>query len=159
MCSDQTLRAGIIDLLGPESYQPDGSLNRGYVAGKVYGDGDLSKQLNALVHPAVEADYESWASSSHDGVPYTIKEAALLFEAKTYRRVHFVLHVSAPEGIRIERTLSRDPQRTIEQIEAIMALQLPENEREARSQYVLHNSGKESVIEQARALHALWVNK
>lgn len=159
MEEDADLVAGIRLLFGPDSYDGAGRLNRPLLSSKAFADKALQERLNALVHPAVEADYEHWASRPRPGVTYTVKEAALLFEAGTYRRNHFVLHVSAPEEVRIARTLARDPHRSREQVEGILRLQMPEAEREARSQLVVQNSGMESLIAQVEAVHAFLLEQ
>lgn len=159
MEEDGELVAGIRSLFGEDSYDAAGRLNRTLLSTKAFADKALQQQLNALVHPAVEADYERWASRSRPGIAYTVKEAALLFEAGTYRHNHYVLHVSAPEAVRIARTLARDPHRSREQVTGIIRLQMPEAEREARSQLVVQNSGQESLIEQVEAVHEFLVRQ
>jgi dephospho-CoA kinase len=154
MEEDETLRAGVRALFGDDSYSSTGRLNRAHIAGLAFQNVALSKALNALVHPAVEADYEAWASQPRLDVPYTLKEAALLYEAGTYKRVHVVLHVSAPEALRIERTLARDPLRSRLQVENILRLQMPEAEREVRSGLIVHNTGQESIIAQVLEIDA-----
>jgi dephospho-CoA kinase len=156
MEEDAELREAIAGLFGKDSYDGAGRLNTPHLASMAFSQAELRKKLNALVHPLVEADYEAWARDGHGGAAYTVKEAALLFEAQTYKRVHFVLHVSAKEDIRIARTLARDPHRSLEEVENIIRLQLAEGEREARSQLILHNNGERSVIEQALDIHA-WL--
>lgn len=159
MEEDEGLVEGIRLIFGEDSYDTAGRLNRPLLSAKAFADKALQQRLNALVHPAVEADYERWASRSRPGISYTVKEAALLFEAGTYRRNHFVLHVSAPEQVRIYRTLARDLHRSREQVEGIIRLQMPETEREARSQLVVQNSGQESLIEQVEAVHAFLLEQ
>jgi len=159
METDPVLRAAILALFGPDSFVPQGTLNRAHIASQAFASPDLTKQLNAAVHPAVEADYELWASQPRPGVPYTLKEAALLLEAGSYKRLHFLLHVSAPEPVRIARTLARDPHRTHQQVADIISRQLPETQRQARCHFILQNSGQESIIAQALELHALFLTQ
>ncbi len=156
MEQEPELVAGILALFGPEAYLPTGQLDRAFLAQAAFADPARTQRLNALVHPAVEADYERWASQPRPGVPYTVKEAALLFEAGTYRRVHFVLAVLAPEPVRIARTLARDPHRSQAQVERIIGLQMPEAELQARSHLWLYNDDAQPVLPQAEAIHA-WL--
>jgi dephospho-CoA kinase len=148
MESDDTLRAGIIALFGTDSYDALGRLNRAHISARAFSDPALTLALNALVHPAVEADYEKWASQARPNVAYTLKEAALLYEAGTYKRVHIVVNVSAPVELRMARTLARDPQRSRLQVENIIRQQMPDAERQARSALHLLNDEHLSVIAQ-----------
>lgn len=153
---DAALTTGIQALFGPQAYDAAGRLNRALLAQAAFADPALTQRLNALVHPAVEADYELWACQPRPGVAYTVKEAALLFEAGTYRRVHFVLAVLAPMGVRIARTLARDPQRNLAQVERIIGLQMPEAQLQIRSHLRLVNDDIEAVLPQAEAIHT-WL--
>ena len=159
MEEDAALMDGIKGLFGVDSYQAGGRLNRVHLAARAFGDAALSRQLNALVHPAVEADYEAWASLPRPGIAYTVKEAALLFEAGTYRRVHFVLNVSAPESIRIARTLARDPQRSRAQVENIIGLQMSEGERIKLSHLHIENDDATSLIVQVEEIDKFLRNQ
>jgi dephospho-CoA kinase len=154
MAEDGQLKESIIRLIGPSSYHPDGRLNRAFLAERTFHNLEGTLQLNALVHPAVAQDYEDWASQEWPGVPYTVKEAAILLEAGSEKRLHFVVHVSAPEALRLSRTLARDPQRSAAQVQQIMAAQWPEARREAASQYIIQNTGEESIIAQVLELDA-----
>ena len=58
-----------------------------------------------------------------------LKEAALLFEAGSYRQLDRVITVFAPLPVRVARVLRRDPQRSPAEVAAIMAKQLSEDEK------------------------------
>ena len=155
MADGGPLADGIVALFGQDAYL-GGQLNRSHLAALAFADPALNAALNALTHPAVEADYEIWALGPWPAaVPYTLKEAALLFEAGTYSRVDAVLTVEAPMDLRMARTLARDPGRDEAQVRAIVARQLPEAERRARAQYVIDNDGERSIIEQVLAVDGL----
>jgi dephospho-CoA kinase len=89
------LIAGIKAQFGENAYLPDGSLNRAYIAEKAFQDSQATAQLNALVHPAVYKDFESWAQSWEGKTPYVLKEAALMFESDSYKQLDFIILVIA----------------------------------------------------------------
>ena len=60
MTSSEALRAGIVARFGAESYR-GGELNRAWLADRVFRDDAARADLNALVHPAVMADFAAWA--------------------------------------------------------------------------------------------------
>lgn len=82
-------------------------LNRSKLAEIVFNNADKLAQLNAIVHPAVKRDFESWLqeNKNHD---YVIYEAAILFESGRYKECDVIITVTAPEEIRIERVVKRD---------------------------------------------------
>ena len=60
MTEDAELRRRITDRFGAEAYA-DGTLNRTYLAGRVFSEAQALADLNAIVHPAVWADFAAWA--------------------------------------------------------------------------------------------------
>ena len=81
----------------------ESGLNRAYLAAKVFGN---EERLNAIVHPAVKADFAAWAECQR--APYVIMESAILFESKFDDAVDTSLTVMAPLEERIRRTMERD---------------------------------------------------
>ncbi|SEL06187.1 dephospho-CoA kinase [Parapedobacter koreensis] len=149
MTADAGLVRAIQAEFGREAYQKDGSLNRAYLAAQVFNDRTKLKQLNALVHPVVIQAGEAWAAEQD--APYTIKEAALLFESGSFKLNHYNILVKAPEAIRIERVIKRDGV-TAEQVRSRMAQQWPEAEKESLADEVIFNDGVQAVIPQVLKL-------
>lgn len=141
-------------LLGEEAYK-DGVLNARYVSGKVMEDAGLTTKLNSIVHPRVADDFVKWCSLQKS--KYILKEAALLVEAGSYKDCDRLLVVTAPEEIRINRVMKRDPQRSKEEIKNIMARQFPESEKVALADHVLINDGIQPLIPQIVKLHENWI--
>ena len=150
MNHDPGLRKGIIGLFGPEAFT-DAGLNRTYIAQQTFSDKTRLNQLNALVHPAVGTDYHTWEKNQKS--PYSLKEAALLYEAGSYQQLNLVIVVSAPEEIRIQRVLKRDPHRTKEDIEAIISKQWSQEKKEELADFIIYNDGGQLVIPQVLSIH------
>lgn len=151
MVSDPRLVAGVRKLFGPQSYLPNGALNRPFIAQKVFNDDQKLQQLNQLVHPAVFEDADRWHHAQKDA-PYTLKEAALLFESGNYRQLDKVITIFAPEELRIRRVIERDGS-TPQDVRARMAKQMPEEEKIKRADFVIYNDGEHSLIRQALDIH------
>lgn len=150
MVEDPDLKAGIIALFGAEAYQ-GGELNRAYIGSLAFADPSLLKKLEAIVHPAVLADGERW-NQAQKGVPYTIKEAALLFESGSYKALDKVVVVAAPLELRIDRVVRRD-QTSREAVEARIARQMPEEEKVRLADFVIVNDGSRSLVRQVWEIH------
>ena len=153
MVNDTDLVNSIIDLFGKQAYLDDGGLNRAYIAQLVFNDQSLLSQLNALVHPAVAHDTLRWNEEQID-VPYTLKEAALLFESGSHLRLDKVIAVSAPEKLRINRVMQRD-QISEAQVRSRMDKQMPEAEKIAMADYIIYNDGEQSLVSQVIEIHHL----
>lgn len=141
MAEDAALRRAIEARFGEESYQ-EGALNRPWLARQVFGDEAALQALNRLVHPAVIADFERWATEQQSA--YVVVESAILYEAGLDRAVDRVVAVLAPERLRIERAMQRDGA-TEEQIRSRMAAQLSDEELHRRADVALVNIFEEDL--------------
>ncbi len=148
---DEKLKNQIIELFGPESYQGS-NLNRSYLAARVFNNEEELAKMNALVHPAVARDFESFVQL-HSDQPIVMKEAALLFETGSYQQLDKNIAVLASKEERIQRVLLRDTQRSKEQVEAIIAKQTSDNQRKKLADYILKNDSKDLVIPQVIDIH------
>lgn len=157
MTTDGILVSQIKKEFGDLSYHPDGTLNRAHLAGLTFQDASKIKVLNQLVHPRVGEDYLQWLKA-HASERYLIKEAALLFESGSYQSLDSVIVVSAPEEVRINRIVKRDPQRSMQQLHDIMKQQMPEADKLKRADYVIENDDAHLVIPQVLRLHSIFNN-
>lgn len=153
MHDDDTLKSQLITAFGKNVYTKEGVLDRAYLAGLVFKDSAQLKRLNAIVHPAVYVDSAAWQTKqAHQGMVYTLKEAALLYETGSYAELDKIIVVTAPEAMRIQRVMQRD-QTTEEVVRARMAKQLPQEEKEQRADYLLTNITLEELSKQVHQLH------
>jgi dephospho-CoA kinase len=151
MVNDPRLVAGVKKMFGEQAYFSHGALNRQYLADTVFSDPEKLQQLNQLVHPAVADDSSRW-QNGQIGVPYTLKEAALLFESKNHLVLDKVITVSCPEAIRLKRVMERDKMSEAE-VRARMERQMPEEEKVKLADYIIYNDGKKGLVPQVMAIH------
>ena len=151
MVHNKNLVASIKKLFGKKAYLDDGLLNRPHIAEIAFNNPEKLKKLNALVHPAVKLDYEQWHDQQKK-VPYTLKEAALLFESGSAKELDAIIEVFAAQKIRIDRVRKRDGL-TGKQVLSRIRNQMPEREKRKLADYVIVNDGKKGLIHQVLALH------
>lgn len=150
MNSDPVLKTQIMDLFGDKAYS-GGSLDRKYLAGRVFGDGELLASLNSVVHPAVREDFKRWADLQK-GVPYVVEEAAILFESGAHRELDQAVLVYAPVELRISRVMERDGCDR-ESVLRRMDHQLSEEELKKLADHVIVNDGQQMLLPQVIELH------
>lgn len=151
MAHDPELTKGIKSLLGQEAFSSEGHLNRGWIAAKVLANPELLNKLNGIVHPAVAVDGLNW-QNAQTGVPYTLKEAALLYESGSSNLLDKIIVVTAPLEVRIARVMARD-MASRETVLGWISKQMPEEEKVARADYVIHNDGEHHLIPQVMEIH------
>ena len=136
-------------LFGEDAYI-NNELNRPFLATKIFNDKMLLEQMNAIVHPKVASHFKRWLKKQQ--APYIIKEVAILFENGSYRSCDYIITVTAPEAIRIQRVLKRDNS-SVAKVKAIIKNQLPDEEKVKRSNFVIHNLNLEDVKSQVLQIH------
>ncbi|MFN3801495.1 dephospho-CoA kinase [Belliella pelovolcani] len=151
MTNDTGLKTKILEVFGEKSYSDKGELNRTFLASEIFGNIEKTQLINSLVHPVVKADFEAWALDQKSA--YVLKEAALLFETGPAEELDFVITVSSPLRVRINRILLRDPHRNEEQINAIIDQQFPDEEKIKRSDFVVKNVDNKLLIPQVLGIH------
>ncbi len=156
MVEDKDLILGIKQLLGEDSYLPDGSLNRTLISQKVFSNKSLLEGLNALVHPAVFKDFDQWVLSQH--APYILKEAALLFESGSYQTLDKIIVVAAHENLRLKRSMERDGSNE-ESVKARMKNQMLEEEKIKLADYRIYNNETDLLIPQVLNIHHQLIGK
>lgn len=151
MAKEEGLKKKILSTFGPNAYTEEGELNRKFLATTVFSAPEKLASLNALVHPAVAADFDAWASKQTS--PYVIKEAALLFETGAAKQLDYVINVSSPLKIRMNRVLLRDPHRSEKQINQIIDQQLPDDRKNEQADFIIKNQENKLIIPQVLDLH------
>ncbi len=151
MMSSKKLRKDIKALLGDLAYK-DKTLNREYIAKKVFKDKGLLKQLNEIVHPAVRKDFLKWAKKQ--GTAYVIQESAIVFENKQEDFYDKIILVTAPQEIRLERVIERDNV-SKSKIMDRMGNQLDDEDKIKMSDYVIDNITLDETRSKVKEVHGL----
>jgi len=128
----------------------DGKLNRKYIADIIFNDKEKLHLINSLVHPYTIQDGIEWMKKQT--TPYAIKEAALIFESGTQSNFDYIIGVSSPESMRLNRTIKRDNTNR-ELILEKMENQLDEQFKMKLCDFVLQNDEKTLLTPQVIAVH------
>jgi dephospho-CoA kinase len=126
-------------------------VDRGALSERVLGDSEALRRLEALVHPAVARERETFLAANA-AATVVLLDIPLLFEAGGWREVDKIAVVSAPADVQRARVLAR-PGMTPEKFERILARQLPDAEKRARADFVIPTGG--SLEETRRAVRRI----
>ncbi|MGI8597675.1 MAG: dephospho-CoA kinase [Chitinophagaceae bacterium] len=143
------LRQALMHHFGADIYT-DAGLNRSKLSGIVFSNPQKLDLLNTLVHPLTIKDAEEWMKRQN--TPYVIKEAALIFEAGSARKLDLVIGVQAPEHIRIHRAMERDGV-TREEVINRMRSQIDEDIKMKLCDFIIKNDEQLLVIPQVLEIH------
>lgn len=149
LLTSPTIRRGLTDLLGADIYSPDGTtLRRARMASLIFADPNLLARVNAIIHPEVGRDFDTWRARLTTSV--CAMESAILFESGFDRRANLRLMVYAPEAIRLQRVMARD-NATEAAARQRMQRQWPDERKIALSDAVITNDGRAALIPQVEA--------
>jgi dephospho-CoA kinase len=117
-----------------------GKVDRDKLATRVLGDSGALKRLEEIVHPLVqEAERRLLAEAEARGEKVAVLDIPLLFETGGEERVDAVVVVSAPADVQRSRALER-PGMTVDKLDAILAKQMPDEEKRRRADFVVDTS-------------------
>jgi dephospho-CoA kinase len=128
-----------------------GLANRKKIASIVFNDPEKLKLLNQIIHPAVEQNFIIWCAN-HAQKKYVIKEAAILFESGSYKKLDGVICVVSPLELRLKRLAVRDNESEAEILKRINN-QWSDEQRVALSNWVIHNDEQSPVLSQVLLVH------
>lgn len=129
---------------GPEIRLADGTLDRTRLRRIVFADPSARARLESILHPLIEATMlERLAGLRTD---YAVLVIPLLFETGQERHADRVLVVDVPESVQIARVMQRSGLPEAE-VRRIIASQIPRQERNARADDIIDNSGERAALE------------
>ena len=122
-----------------------GVLDREALGRAVLGFPDELEALEAIVHPQVQTARARFIEEN-ENAPALLFDIPLLFETGGERAFDKVIVVSAPAEIQRERVLAR-PGMTPDKLDAILARQIPDEEKRKRADFVIDTGVNLSTTE------------
>lgn len=168
MREDPGIHAELSRLIGPEVVDGQGRIVKSVIADYICQGDSNAQAVNRIVHPRVRERMRRWInggyksayaynhsaqiSATRSSVPLSRSQArpglsgviavecALLFEASWEGDLDKVITVAAPHSVRVNRIVARD-HITPAKAEEWIRLQMPQEEKERRSDFVILNDG------------------
>ena len=148
MHKNQDVKNQITNRFGKQMYL-NNVLQKKELAKIVFNDEVKMHELNDIVHPQVLNRFDAWCKSQDSS--FIIKEAAILFESKSYLGLDAIICVTAPEDVRIDRVKQRDGLSESEILNR-MKMQIPQSEKESRSDYIIINDNQSTLLPQVLSI-------
>jgi dephospho-CoA kinase len=137
-----------------DSIVTDGRIDRKRLGELVFKDARALKRLNAIVHPLVREWMAARTAEAADrGAAVVVQDVPLLFENGLEALFPEVVLVWVPKDVQVERLVSGRGF-TRERARDVIGAQMPIDEKRARAQRVIDNSG---TIESTRSqVEHIW---
>lgn len=142
----------IINRFGNEVYFEDGTLNRKLLSYHLFKNEEAMKFIESVLYPVLNQHFDEWCEQQKS--VYVLYESAILFEKDYQRFFDKIIFVSASEDIRLQRVMQRDDC-SEENVRSRMRLQLNEETKISRADFVIYNDGIKAVEPQVEAINKL----
>ena len=133
-------------------YFDDGTLNKKVLSYHLFKNEEAMKFIESELYPALNQRFDEWCKQQT--TPYVLYESAILFEKNYGKYFDKIIFVSAPEGIRLQRVMLRDDC-SEENVRSRMRLQLSEDLKVSKADFVIHNDGAKPVETQVLEINKL----
>ena len=143
---EEPVRGQIEQLLGPSAYLNNELLNRQFLADQIFTDPEKKSALEAIVHPAVRADFEHWLGQEKGSLVF--KESALTLEIGDASCTTIFL-VDCPVNVRFKRIKQRNPEWSNQEIQARLDHQLTDVQRRSSEAIRIDNSGSLEALKES----------
>ncbi len=137
------------EIFGNEIFK-NGILDKKRLAELVFSDGLKLEHLNQLVHPLVAQSFLAWKKKQR--APYIIREAAILIESKTFEDCDHIILISAPESLKIQRTMQRSGLCS-DQVKSRMKEQLTDEQRRPFCDFEVLNDEQQMILPMISFIH------
>ena len=144
--SDLIIKNQIIKLFGEDIYTSEEILDRQKLATIIFNNKQALFAINEIIHPAVRQRFQNW-TENFQAVPYSLYEAAILFESGYASDFDLNILVLANEKLRIERVINRDGT-TEEIVKQRIRNQIPDNEKIKLADFIIENNADNLLIPQ-----------
>ncbi len=133
--------AAVLTRFGMGVLDANGALDRRKVAQIVFADADARRDLEAIVHPFVRMQADSWFRGLDPAKhAFAIADIPLLYETGTDNQYDAVIVTACAPEEQVRRIVARDHVTEAEARQRIAA-QMPIEEKIRRADYVIHTDG------------------
>ena len=139
--------AQITETFGSEVVGADGQINRKALGGKVFGNPNALKQLTDILYPEIRRMFSEWIETTQADNPNAllVMDAAVLLEAGWEDLADETWVVIVDPDTAVDRAVARDGLDEAA-VRKRIASQLSNDERSARADVVIDNSGNEAAL-------------
>uniref|UniRef100_A0A7C5VYX3 Dephospho-CoA kinase n=1 Tax=Thermomicrobium roseum TaxID=500 RepID=A0A7C5VYX3_THERO len=143
--------AAITETFGQDVLRPDGTLDRRALGAIVFRDPEALRRLEAITHPVIVAEIRRRVAESNR--PVVVIDAIKLFESSLASDCDEVWVVTCRPDQQLARLMARDALSEEEALARIRA-QPPQEEKIARADHIIDNSG--SIEATRQQVQTLW---
>jgi len=153
LINSKIIRRKLIKKFGDEVYKND-KLNKPFLANLIFTNKENLNFVNSVVHPKVNQHFKRWVKrqDKRGKYNYVIQENAILFENGNDVFCDYIIAVTAPTNLKIDRVVKRD-HTTKEKVFERMNNQWSDTLKIEKSNFVIENIDLEKTKETVLKIH------
>lgn len=133
-------RAEIVNVFsGIDILSENGEISRRKLGNVIFNDKNLKEKLEKFMHPKIRNEVFKFFDA-HKDEKFVFVGIPLLFETGMDKDYDKIIFVHTDDEIRLERLIKRNGY-TLEYAKKRIESQMPQNEKELKSDYVINNKG------------------
>jgi dephospho-CoA kinase len=150
----------IVHRFGKKMLLKNGQLDRQMLRSTIVKDNNARLDLEKIIHPEItKLMRQKMAQAERDGNDCIFAEVPLLFELGLEKHFDVVIVISADHNLRVKRLVERDGI-THDEAENLIKVQMPEEEKVERTEFVIINEGsKEELTKSIELLYKENIKK
>jgi len=139
--NEARVKAKVAGLLGPAVLRSDGSVDRSYIAGRVFSDPEVRRKIEKIIHPIVVRKRLKAMNERGDdaGVVGFVWDSPLLMETGMFKQCDAMVFVNAPLELRTDR-VAKSRKWAADELFRRENLQHPLDKKREISEYVIENT-------------------
>lgn len=157
LSEDTSVKEKVIKKFGKESYQ-NGKLNKKFLTEKVFSNKQNLAHLESILHPVVIKKSVDLMNSCLNKDDLVFLEAALIYEADMEDLFDYVILIAADRELRFKRKKQSDGY-TEEQFAERENLQIPQDEKRKRADFIFENNSDLKSFKQKAKLLFILLNQ
>lgn len=130
----------------------DNTINKKMLSLIIFNNKTKLQKLNKIIHPIVEKEFDLWSQNQNKKM--VIKESALLFESKSFKKLDKIIYVYASQKNRINRVTKRDL-RTKAEVLKIISNQHKFADIKKKVDYIIYNNNELLVPQIIRIINEI----
>lgn len=135
----------------------DGRISRRKLSVIVFNDPNKLATLEEILHPEIIKELSA-RTRLFQNKPYSIAEAALIYEARLSDKFDYIIVVTADKYTAIKRA-AQNLRMPVEEIEKRMKAQIPQSEKKKLADFVIANNGSvENLKSKVRLIHNILLS-
>lgn len=150
--NEKSIKDKLFKTFGPSVLTEMNEIDRKVLADIVFSNKEAMQYLTSITHPLIMEEHRMWLEEQDQSIPYAILESAIIIEYNYQKEFDFLIAVSAPEEVRIERVMQRDNVSREEVLRRINN-QFDDDEKTSMADFIIYNYGKHDIAKQVNWLH------